>query len=139
MSQKITISDQEKLEHLIEEIRSIFSEAVFSARLTLLEAKHLVGKTIMESELYRKWKKGSGKLIKEIAKKLGRPEKDIYLCVKFYQKYPKIDLMIQTLKGKKNELTWNAVKRLLEPPKEKEHICQWETIERCIICKKIRN
>ena len=139
MSQKsIEISEKEKLENLAEEIKAILTEAVFSARLTLLEAKHLAGKTIMENPLYQKWGKKSGKLIKELAQIIGRSERDIYLCCQFYEKFPKIELVIQTLKGKKNDITWNAVRRLLEPER-KEHICQdWEKVERCVICRKLK-
>ena len=135
MAKEIIISDDEKLEHLVEEIKSILTESVFSARMTLLEAKHLVGETIAKNLLYKKSGKGSGKIIQEIAKGLSRSEKDIYLCVSFYEKYPKIELVVQTLKGKKNDITWAATRRLLEgDKKEKKHICEWETIERCKIC-----
>jgi len=139
MKKDIAISEEEKLEQLVEEIRSILTESVFSARMTLLEAKHLVGETIYKNPLYKKSGKGSGKLIKELAKRLGRSERDIYLCIHFYEKFPKIELVVQTLKGKKNDITWAATRRLLEGEEQmKEHICEWETIERCKICKKIK-
>ena len=139
MAKNIIISDEEKLEHLVEEIKSILTESVFSARMTLLEAKHLVGETISKNSLYKKSGKGSGKIIKELAKRMGRSERDIYLCIHFYEKYPKIERLVQTLKGKKNDITWAATRRLLEGNKEiKDHICEWETIERCKICKKIK-
>ena len=139
MKKNIAISDGEKLEHLVEEIKSILTESVFSARMTLLEAKHLVGETISRNSLYKKSGKGSGRLVKDLAKRLGRSEKDIYLCINFYKKFPKIERLIQTLRGKKNDITWAAARRLLEGDKEiGEHTCEWETIERCKICKKIK-
>jgi len=133
MGKEIIITDEEKLNYLVEEIKSILTESVFSARMTLLEAKHLVGKTIIDNSLYRKSKKGSGELVKEIAKRLGRSERDIYLCISFYKKYKDIASVIQILKGKKNDITWSAVRRLLEGKKED---CQhkWEEII-CWQCK----
>ena len=133
MEKEIAISQKEKLEHLVEEIKAILSESVFSARMTLLEAKHLIGKTISENPLYKKSGKGSGEIIKEIAERIGRSERDIYLCVEFYQKYKEIESVVQTLKGRKNDITWSAVKRLLG---NKEEVCQheWEKIE-CWQCK----
>jgi hypothetical protein len=136
MTKAITISDEEKLDHLAEEIKSILIESVFSARMTLLEAKHLVGKTIVKNPLYKKSGKGSGEIIKELARRMGRSERDIYLCIQFYEKYPKIELVVQTLKGKKNDITWAAVKRLLAGKSVEECQHQWEKAEywRCVKC-----
>ena len=138
MSQAIEISEKEKLENLAEEIRAILTEAVFSARMTLLEAKHLAGKVIMESLLYKKWGKGSGKLVEEIAGKIGRSTQELYLCCQFYQKFPVVSQVVETLKGKKNDIRWSDVRKLLEPKKPK-HTCQdWEKVERCVICRKLK-
>lgn len=140
MKKDIVISEEEKLEHLVEEIKSILTESVFSARMTLLEAKHLVGETIVKNPLYKKSGKGSGKMVEELARRLGRSERDIYLCIQFYEKYPKIERLVQTLKGKKNDITWAATRRLLEGDKEiEEHICQWEKVERCKECHRIKS
>ena len=102
MKKKIIISDDEKLNYLAEEIKSILSEAVFGARMTLLEAKHLAGETIIKNPLYKKSAKGSGEFISDLSKRMGRSDRDIYFCVQLYQKFPKIERLIQTLKGKKN-------------------------------------
>lgn len=117
------ISNEERLTHLAEEVHSILSESVFSARLTLLEARHLVGQTIVENELYQKNQKGSGELIKQISDIVGRSDREIYFCVEFYNSYPKIEQLVQTLGGKKNDITWSAVKRLLSG---KEEVCSHE-------------
>ncbi len=69
---KQEVSDEEQLEILIEEIRAIISESVFSARMTLIEAKHLVGKTIAQNRLYKKSKKGAGDVIRALAKSINR-------------------------------------------------------------------
>lgn len=139
MSQ-LAISEKEKLENLAEEVKAILTEAVFSARMTLLEAKHLVGKTIAENPLYQKSKKGSGRLVKEVAQKIGRSEQDLYLCIKFYERFRDVSQCVETLKGRKNDITWAAARRLLEGEKEiEEHICEWEEIERCKVCRKLKN
>ncbi len=141
-SKKQEVSDEEQLELLIEETRAIFSETVFSSRMTSVEGKHQVGQTIAENPLYKKWGKQSGELIKRIATALERSEADIYLCVQFYQKYPDVSTVVESLKGKKNDLTWAAVRRLLSGKEEiGEHKHEWEKITawRCKVegCEKI--
>jgi len=122
MEKRELIKKDEQIDILVEQIKAIMVESVFSSRMTLLEGKHLIGKTIVESSLYKENKKGAGDIIKNVAEKIGRSERDIYLCVQFYKEYKEIARLVQKLKGKKNDITWAATRRLLEG-KEKE-ICQ---------------
>lgn len=140
IKKEIKISDEERLDHLVEEIKSILTESVFSSRMTLLEAKHLVGETITKNPLYKKSGKGSGGFVKDLARKLARSEKDIYLCIQFYKRYPKIESLIQTLKGKKNDITWSATRRLLEGREEGDCLHEWVKVEcwQCRKCKQFR-
>jgi len=140
--EKQEVSDEEQSEILIEEVRAILSESVFSSRITLVEGKHEVGKIITESQIYKKYGKQSGELIQRIAKSLTRSEADIYLCVQFYQKYPDVSTVVKSLKGKKNDITWAAVRRLMsgkEEVPEHEHVWEKITAWRCKVegCEKI--
>ncbi len=139
-NKEIIIPDTEKIDHLAEEIKSILSEAVFSARMTLIEAKHLVGKTIVTNPLYQKNIKGSGEVIKDVATRIGRSERDIYLCVRFYQKFPEIDRCVQTLRGKKNDITWAAARRLLDDKEPEDCHHKWKEIKcwQCENCSQLR-
>jgi hypothetical protein len=137
MSYEITTT--EKLDILAEEIKAILVESVFSANMTLLEAKHLVGRTIKENPLYQKSGKGSGEIIKAIADKIGRSERDIYLCVQFYEKFPMIETAVQTSFGEQKKITWSGVKKLIEG---KTETCQhdWQKVEawQCSHCQQFR-
>ena len=89
--------------------------------MALIEAKHLVGKEIVEDTLYRKGKWGSGVLIKEIAGKIGHSEADLYFCVQFYLKYPEVSNVLETLEPNKKGLTWgDIIQALPERQGEKE-------------------
>jgi len=138
MIKAIEISQEEKLNSLVERVKAIMVESVFSARMTLLEARHKIGQEIVTDELYKKWKKGSGDLVKELEKRIGRGKTEIYLCIKFYIKYPDVSAIVETLPGKKNDITWAAVKRLLVGKSVEECQHQWEKAEywRCVKCSK---
>lgn len=118
--------EEEEVINLAEQVRAILIETVFSASLTLIEGKHKVGQEIVEDPLYKKWGKGTGKLIQTVAQKIGRSEQDLYLCVQFYQKYPDISNVFKAIKsGSSKKVTWADVKRLLSgKPKECQH--EWE-------------
>ena len=132
-SKETEISQVEKFDNLVERIKAILTESVFSARITLLEGKHRIGQEIVDDELYKKWKKGTGDLVKEIEKKIGVGKTEIYLCIKFYQKFPDVSALLERLPGKKNDITWAATKRLLvapsaNKPQKTKRSKYWETM-----------
>jgi len=109
--------EQEKLENLAERVKAIIVETVFGARMTLIEGKHKVGDEIVNDTLYKKYAKGSGQLIKDIAEKIGRSWQDLYFCVQFYLKYPVVSTVVETLPEGKN-ISWNKIRALLPEPKK---------------------
>ena len=111
-TKEIIISREEKLDKLAEQIKAILVESIFSARMTLLEGKHKIGEEIVKSGEYKKGKTGR-LLIKAIIKRIGGSESDLYLCVQFYERYPKLSTAVESLPGKKNDITWAGVRRLL--------------------------
>ena len=125
----IKIDEQEKLENLAERVKAIIAETRFAAQMTLVEGKHLVGQEIVEDTLYKKGKWGAGELIKKIARAIGKSEQDLYLCVQFYLKYPKLSTAIETLKPEKKSLTWNNIRGLLPEPKGKKEERHFMTCE----------
>ena len=68
MSKKTTIPDQEKLEHLIIDIKSTRHVKENEANMTKIDSWYQTGRLIYDHELYKEWKKGTGDLIKIISK-----------------------------------------------------------------------
>ena len=136
MGKNLEISQEEMIDNLAERVKAILVEGTFSARMTLLEARHKVGEEITEDTLYKKWKKGSGNLIKEISKRIERSKTEIYLCVKFYEKYPRVSDIVESLPGKKNDLTWTNARALIEGRKVENHQHKPTKVEcwQCKIC-----
>lgn len=136
MKKEIEISQEERIGYLAERIKAIMVEMVFSSRMTLLEGRHKVGKEIIEDTLYKKGKKKSGELITEIAKRIGRSKTEIYLCVLFYQKFPEVSDILERLPGKKNDITWTQVIKLIEGKKIENHQHKVVKVEcwQCTIC-----
>jgi len=127
---------RQEIDDLAEQVKAILIETVFSASMTLIEGKHRVGQEIVEDPLYKKWGRGTGKLIQAVAQRIGRSEQDLYLCVQFYQKYPDISNVFKAIKGSSSKkVTWADVKRLLSgKPKDCQH--EWEEKKhlRCKLC-----
>lgn len=139
MKKEIEITKEEKIDNLAERVKAIMVETVFSSRMTLLEGRHKVGKEIVKDTLYEKGKKKSGELINEIAKRIGRSRAEIYMCVRFYKKFPEVSTIIESLPGKKNDITWNKVQLLIEGKKIEEHQHKATKVEcwQCKICGQI--
>ena len=124
MAKEIIVQDEEQLNNLAERIGAIIAETRFNAQMALIEAKHLVGKEIVEDTLYQKGKWGSGVLIKEIAKRTGHSAADLYFCVQFYLKYPEVSNALETLEPDKKGLSWRDVIQALpegQGEKERKH------------------
>ena len=86
----------------IEECRAILTEAEFTARWTLLEAYHAIGKMII----------AAGIPAQLVAGELGKSERTIQYAVKFAETYPEIE----TLPGGKS-MSWRKVIKLISEPK----------------------
>lgn len=138
MTKSLMVVQNERLDNLVERVKAIMVESVFSARLTLLEGKHQIGKEIVEDYLYEKWDKGAGDLVKEIEERVGLGKTEIYMCIRFYREYPEVSTVMEKLPGKKNDITWAATKRLLagKPIQECSHKLEEISCWQCKICKK---
>ncbi len=136
MRKELDITKKERIDNLAERVKAILVEGTFSSRMTILETRHQVGKEIIEDTLYEKGKKESGELIKEISKRIDRPKTEIYLCVKFYEKYPEVSDIVERLPGKKNDITWKNAIALIEGRKIDNHKHKVEKVEcwQCTIC-----
>ena len=115
------ITQEERFDYLAEGVKAILSEGTISAKITALEAKHKAGKEIIEDTLYKKWQKGSGDLIKEIAKRIERPKSDIYFYVKMYEMFPQLEKLIMLLPGDKKSFKEVEAKAIVMGKKIETH------------------
>ena len=132
----IIIPDDEKLEHLITEIKSTRSVKELDSKMAIIEGRHHIGKTILKHELYKKWKQGTGDLIARISKETKISASDLYLYIQVAKTYPEISAIIEKLSSKP---TWTSIRRLIEGKEEKcKH--DWHKIEayECKKCSALR-
>ena len=132
------ILDEEKLEHLITEIKSTRSVKELDSKMAIIEGRHHIGETILKHELYKKWKQGTGDLITRISKETKISVSDLYLYVNVAKKYPEVSLLAESLPADKKPC-WTLVRRLIEgKTKPCEH--KWEKIEvwQCTKCPSLR-
>ena len=134
--------DLEQYNQLIDELLSIISELSFRQAMDEIEKRHRIGETIVNSGLYKKYGKGSGKFLERIAKDLNRGTTWVYESVKFYEKYPDVSAFVKTFQPDKKVIRWADVRKELPAPKECPHNETEKEIieiqrERCIKCGKI--
>jgi hypothetical protein len=101
------------IEDLCEEVKSIITENSFSASSLAIETNHMIGKAIAEHEAYKKHAHGAGTLVRQVAEYVGKSEQHLYLCVKFYMKYPEVSSAFETLATDSKQLSWRHVARAL--------------------------
>ena len=129
---------------LIDECVAVIAELSFSQAMTEIEKRHKVGELIVNSNLYKKYSKGSGDFLDRIAKDLEKSRSWVYESVKFYEKYPDVYTFVETFNPEKKVIRWADVRKVLPTPKGCQHLhTEVETIQitrtRCLGCGKIIN
>jgi frataxin-like iron-binding protein CyaY len=118
----------EEFDELAERVKAAITETIYSASMTLIEGKHKIGEEVATDPLYKKYSKGAGQLIKDIAQKINRSEQDLYFCVQFYKKYPVLSKALETLpEGKK--ISWGKIIGLLPEKKNSQQKKQYILVE----------
>jgi len=87
MKNQLTIKSETWFNQLCDDFKSIIVERGFRSRLEIVEGKWELGERLASDKDYKKYAKGSGEVIKELASEIKMSESDIYDCVKFYEKY----------------------------------------------------
>lgn len=126
---------------LIDDCKAIITERVFNARTEIILAHGQLGERIVKDPIYQKYSRGNHNLIKEIARDMGVSWQEVYRSIQFYEKYGIVSLAAKQWskfdEGK--NISWAKIKtNYLPEGKPAPHDCQWETVERCKICKKIK-
>lgn len=113
---------------LIEDCKSIITEAVFISHWALVEGYHNLGKRILEDK--GKYK-NQAEFLQGLAKDLSLSQRTLYYAVEFVTKYPDLD----TLPEGKN-ITWNKIITKYLPDKTKPE-CNHIPITVCKLCRKV--
>ena len=98
------VKDEEWYQSLIDDCKSIITEAVFISRWALVEGYHQLGKRIRDDEKWEKYSKGAYSSLQGLAKNLNLSDRTLYYAVQFYDKYPELDKVPE---GK--NVTWNKI------------------------------
>lgn len=111
------IEPEEWYQSLVDDCKSIITEAVFTSRWALVEGYHGLGERIVKDSEYKKWEQGkAGRVLTDLSKDTGIHERDLYRAIQFYGKYPELDRVPE---GK--NITWNKIiTKYLPAPKKTE-------------------
>ena len=111
---------QDQLMDLAEQLKLLLSESQLSASHFIIEVNHKIGELIVNNPLYKKHSHGSGRFIKQLAVAANKSEQHLYLCIKFYEKYPEVSNALETLQPDEKKLTWRHVAATLFDTEEKD-------------------
>ena len=134
------LTKSQDYENLVEELGDLSSAANFDMGMKDLEWRHLFGKTILDSDFYKKH--GKGGFVSTLASDIRKSQSFIYECMKFVEVYPKLSTLVETLDSGKVSIKWSDVRlKLIDSPKNCEHETEPEVLEitreRCVKCGKV--
>lgn len=140
MSKQITkdeYKDTDEYTSMVEEIISTITETKFNAEMTIVEGKHKIGESVVTNPLYKKFGKGTGTFVTDLASDIGISERDLYYCINFYLKFPDMKTAVEELPGGKT-ISWRKVRGLLSDGQEESDPCEHKsTFEITLVqCKK---
>lgn len=104
---------------LVDDCKSIITEAVFTSHWALVEGYHQLGARLVQDQEFQKYAKGNHEFLASLAKNIKISERTLYYCLKFYGKY---DDLAKLPEGK--NITWNKIitKYLPDNPEEKKSL-----------------
>ena len=115
---------------LIDDLKGIITEGVFTSRDVLIETYHEVGEKIRTTS--NKENMEITELVNKCAVDMEVSDRKLWYAVKFFDKYPDRSLV----PGGKNQ-SWNKIKTLYLTEGKEKGICEhnWETFKICSKCK----
>lgn len=134
--------ESDEYKSLLDDCKSTLVEGIFGARMDVIIIHGQVGGRVATDKLYKKYGKGNQGFIRQLAKDMKVSHQEIYRSVQFYEKFKIVSATSERWnkfeEGK--NISWSKIKRhyLSKEPK-KEHVCKWETIQRCQTCKRIKS
>ncbi len=132
-------SDQYKA--LVEDCNSTRTEMIYAWRIDFIIMHGVIGQRIFTDPLYGKFKKGNFLFIGRLARDIKMSHQELYESIEFYKRYGIVSEKSEgwdRFKEGKN-ISWNKIVTLyLRGPKEECKCSKFETIQRCVKCKKIK-
>ena len=133
--------ESDEYKSLIDDCKSTLVEGISIIRTDVIILHGKIGERVTTDKLYKKYGKSNQEFIRQLAKDMQVSYQEIYRSVQFYEKFKIVSLDGEgwdRFKEGKN-ISWNKIKNDYLPERiKKEHVCEWETIERCRICRRIR-
>jgi len=112
-----------------EELILWIRQRVEGFEIDTLHLKHEIGSKILPFYKEKKFKKGTGATISELAHRIGWSNSEIYECLKFANNYPRVDDALRELSDLSETPTWYNVVRVLLYKGKREHLEQPDYLE----------
>jgi len=110
------VKREEWYKALIDECKSIITEAIFNSRWALVEGYHDLGERVRTDLHFKEYAKGTKTSVQDLARNIDISERTLYYAVQFYDTYPDLS---QVPEGK--NITWNKlITKYLPAHKEKD-------------------
>ena len=113
MIKTLTITDQEKLSYLAEQIKSIVQHTRDGVTVSMIAAKYQIGEEIVTSQLYKKYTKTQSNLFESVSNQTSMKVPTLMQCVKLYETYPKKDPDVLAVELFKEHGAWRNVRLAL--------------------------
>jgi DNA modification methylase len=107
------LENQEWYQNLVDDCNTILVERGFRARMEIIEGYHDLGKRIETDINFKKWAKGRGEAIKQLAYDIKLSYASLYYAIQFYKKWPDVLNAFKTFKEGKNISWFMIVKKYL--------------------------
>lgn len=134
----ITLSNQDWYDSLVNDLKSTITEGIFSSKEVVIHTWYSVGKRILEeNHNFERSKVYGQKILKTIAESINVSERSLNYAIKFAKENPDIEKFME---DKDKSISWSKICKKINPPKEKEKECEhdWQWVERCSKCGKIK-
>jgi len=142
------LEEEEWYQAFIEECKAIVVETEFCARLEIIKGKWLLGEVILQAnENFERKKIYGSEIVSRVAESLGVSQREVWRCIQFAKKYPKLvkeenELSLDPFLEGKN-ISWRKIasKYLPEPASEEKEKCSHSEVEEIsfLKCKKCKD
>jgi len=111
------LENQEWYQNLVDDCQTILVERGYRARMEIIEGHHELGERIQTDVEFKKYAKGRGEAIKQLAYDINLSYASLYYAIQFYNKWPVLLNAFKTFTEGKNISWFMIVKKYLPGPK----------------------
>jgi len=104
----IDVLDNVWYQNLIDDCKTIIVERSFRAKMEIIEGYHELGERVETDIDFKKYAKGRGKAINDLARDIGISGTTLYYAMKFYEKYTVLSNALETFREGKN-ISWHII------------------------------